>query len=1499
MANKTYTTGLIITGNSTGGVKAIKATREQLEQLNASQKSGAKHSRDFGTAANNSFLSISKSALGAAAGIAGVTVGIRSLVNGFQYVLEVGEKYERQQLRTEALVKSTAGAAGLSSKALGELADDVALNTLQSVDGVSKAINIMQTFRSVTGDTFKQSIALSADLATVMGGDITSSALQLGKALEDPVKGITALSRSGVSFTESQKELIKSLSETGEKAEAQRIILAELEKQVGGVGEAESKGLSGSYDTLGQKVDELALSFGRATDAGGLWKDFIDQMARGVGEATKIIDENFNVDAATSYFNKSLELQIKIQSLEESGTARSIAQANRLRQERVKLLELLGDEVEASNERAKLAASEHQVLVARKKVMDAVVTTTKTLTEEEKARKRELEANIASNKLLVETLKFENKALLLSDKERYIQINLRKLNADATAEEVKQVRKLSSSLFDQKTGAESAAKAQDDYVKSWKNAGERVASTLQNAIATDDWSGLGTTVGGIFAGSLAGLVTDSLVETLGSDEFGAMLGPVLGGVAGGIAALAISELSDYFSGDDLDPTAQRQAAQGTGTILASINEKSASIAKATDLTADATGEIVSINKSMLTALKSLETGISGVVAQTARATGGISFSAPKVDTNLFDKNLIGKGIETQFDVIGSLFSLGLVNNLGELIGKALGGKSSKIDEGIRILGGDIQSLVEGSVVDAFATFKTRKNFLDDYDVSNKFATLGDEINDQFGLVFSGIIDSVSAGADALGITSSQIADRLNSVILDTQMISLEGLDAAAQQAEIQAVFSKVFDDTVSAVVPYLAEFQRAGEGLGETLARVSTEFDLAQEAYASLGFKVSATFGDLNPALAVMGKVGDVMSGLPLPMELFVQAADDLISKTGGIEAFSSALSGFERNFLSAEEQTVNLSRRLGEALGDLPLPETRDGFKELLQAQDAMSEGGRNNIATLLQLQGAADQYYNALENAAKDAADSVAVVFDVIVENIEEAIISFAEKNKEALSSFDSKFAPSDVIREREIAKLTAAIAESNLVLPDTREGFYYLKESLDITTEAGQRAVETLLSLQGQANTYYSYLDDAAAAAAETANGIADAAAAAAGDAISAFSKMLSIAADNTGDAISRLRDSVEASKDSLRSAYSATVDDKNAGFSERLERIRASSEEYIDGLKIAEDLRLEAANDALSAAKGGLSSIRAEINAVSGALESLRAESLPKEMLRGQARSTLTAALSSGNYAGVGDAAEIAADIRSSDYATAVDFARQQGQTRILLEQLEASGAIKESAAERTVSMLEMQIEEIKSSSAAEVEAAIDARDFWLEKATAQHEAELETLQTIHDAEMSELDSILKTADRQLNALRGVEYTVGSISEEMARFSAAMKEEAMWQKMNQMDVAAMISSMSAHLPAMNDAGIDVPGFASGGSFGGGLRVVGEKGPELEFTGPSRIMSNNDSRALFDSSAIVGELRNLGRRLETLEQYTRQTTSNTAQSVKYAKRWDVDGMPPERVA
>lgn len=133
------------------------------------------------------------------------------------------------------------------------------------------------TFTKITGEQFEKTTELALDLSARMGTDLKSSVIQLGKALNDPLANLSALSRSGIQFSDSQKAMIRQLIESGKMIEAQKIILAELETQFGGSAKAARDDLGGALKALqnatgdlfeadAETAEELAGSLNELTD---------------------------------------------------------------------------------------------------------------------------------------------------------------------------------------------------------------------------------------------------------------------------------------------------------------------------------------------------------------------------------------------------------------------------------------------------------------------------------------------------------------------------------------------------------------------------------------------------------------------------------------------------------------------------------------------------------------------------------------------------------------------------------------------------------------------------------------------------------------------------------------------------------------------------------------------------------------------------------------------------------------------------------------------------------------------------------------------------------------------------------------------------------------------------------------------------------------------------------------------------------------------------------
>lgn len=239
----------------------IKDTAKKAETANAKMQNAFRETASSIAAFQGPLgpLSGRINAMGAAVGRAGLLltglgVGMVGITIAMKKALGAASDFNREYMRLEGIVKATGGAAGFSAAEINRFAVDLGESTLTSATAAREAAGIILTFKSITGDTFKDTLKLAQDMSESGFGALKQTSLQLAKALEEPVIGLNALRRSGVSFTDSQKEMIKGMVDVGNKAAAQKMILKAVSDQVGGVGVAAAQGLAGAMDTLGERV---------------------------------------------------------------------------------------------------------------------------------------------------------------------------------------------------------------------------------------------------------------------------------------------------------------------------------------------------------------------------------------------------------------------------------------------------------------------------------------------------------------------------------------------------------------------------------------------------------------------------------------------------------------------------------------------------------------------------------------------------------------------------------------------------------------------------------------------------------------------------------------------------------------------------------------------------------------------------------------------------------------------------------------------------------------------------------------------------------------------------------------------------------------------------------------------------------------------------------------------------------------------------------------------
>ncbi|MDF2795132.1 MAG: hypothetical protein K0S85_2885, partial [Pseudomonas orientalis] len=508
-------------------------------------------------------------------------------------------------------------------------------------------------------------------------------------------------------------------------------------------------------------------------------------------------------------------------------------------------------------------------------------------------------------------------------------------------------------------------------------------------------------------------------------------------------------------------------------------------------------------------------------------------------------------------------------------------------------------------------------------------------------------------------------------------------------------------------------------------------------------------------------------------------------------------------------------------------------------QAQGDVAQAGPGNGRGARRFQRAGDHQGPDLpgreEHGAAGAAAQAYDILEARAAAATEAASAAAEAYAESLGAYLNAFFTDAERAESTLAAVQQQFKAMSIALPETRQGYRKVIEALDLTTESGHQMYMTLIGAAGTAAQAYDILEARSAAAVNAALG--------------------------------SVQRAVNAQKTALTEAYNA----------------QAAS-----------------LNDMSQTAQKAVSDLTSVSNSLSSALTSLRGDSADAvKMLRAQAQATLANALAAtragkslSSIAGLEDALEVASQNSTAAYASLEAFNRDQGRTANVVSQLNAANGKQLTAAEKTVESLQARIEQAKKS---------------------------------YDLQLAQYDAQLTLAQAQIDALNGVDNSIVSVATAVQSLSQAItaslsiKDDNAARQNTYENNAALVRAVYrtvlgreaeaaglaswtgvltggglsyddlmasiARQGRINGENVLVPGFASGGMFSGGLRLVGERGPELEVTGPSRIYNANQTAAMLSGSqgeASAAELRELRAELKSalfaIAKYTQKAAKNT---------------------
>lgn len=243
--------------------KRLNEAEDKLEK--SGERGGSSFASKLGSVAS----------AGLKVGLAGVTAGFAALTGVAATSVGAFMESENAVSQLNAVLKSTKGVAGVSSDALQDYALELQNLTGVSDEAVIAAQSMLLTFTGIKGGVFKQTTQAALDMATAMNGGVIptaeqmrSTAMTLGKALNDPLEGLTKLSKQGVVFSAEQEKMIRSMVAANNIAGAQKVMLEELQVEYGGSAVAAGQTFAGQLNILKENIGGLQETLGQAIIGG-------------------------------------------------------------------------------------------------------------------------------------------------------------------------------------------------------------------------------------------------------------------------------------------------------------------------------------------------------------------------------------------------------------------------------------------------------------------------------------------------------------------------------------------------------------------------------------------------------------------------------------------------------------------------------------------------------------------------------------------------------------------------------------------------------------------------------------------------------------------------------------------------------------------------------------------------------------------------------------------------------------------------------------------------------------------------------------------------------------------------------------------------------------------------------------------------------------------------------------------------------------------------------
>ncbi len=1016
----------------------------------------------------------------------------------------------------------------------------------------------------------------------------------------------------------------------------------------------------------------------------------------------------------------------------------------------------------------------------------------------------------------------------------------------------------------------------------------------------------------------------------------ASAGPYIGFALMAAMAVAMAAIGFSVGGTGGATVPIPKGSPDTGTVLGDSTAVSDSTNKVYELLKTIHAEEYAELRGINSGVRSLAGGITDTVTKLFQKGGlvdaSVSGLGTKINGNPFDPLAAG---------IGSMLSkIPLIGGLVNSIHSFLFGKTTKSITGGGIatapisiadtLSGNLIGAAQYNIVETKKTGGLFGKSKTSYDTV--LSQIDGDVQNSLTQLFKSVGETMVGLAGSLG---DGVTDRVKNYVIPTIMVELRGLSGEDAAKKLNGVISTAIDKMAGDVFgDIIGQYQKLGEGMLETAVRIVSEVAVVNDAVFTVSGKKLK-----DNAIAISDALVQAAGGLEEFQKQFSNYYDkfytDAEKQNKLMANFFGQLAG-----IVPDESLSTISR-------------SREGYRQVIEALDLSNEKDRERASLLLKLADTADAYYKGLEAAQKAALDSANAAIDADKKRITDlrgletnlmaeqgnAAGALATKRQDELAAMDGTLQGVQLqiyaAQDAKAALATAATAVD--------QAFKVLQKSVmaekDAITATYNAQVAALTKANNDIAEAFKVLEKSVAAERKDIT-----------DTYNAQVKTTQAAIDKLGASVSKLASLSQLLKNSLAGLtapggelskrLSAQADIKSAlamaksggavdqdalgkalgVIAQPSENLFGSFEAYqrdfyktatdISDLSKITDTQLTAEQQMLDAAKATLDQLKVNYD---GEMARLDAIISTAQAQIDAANGTTVAVMSTTDaLSGLSNAIAVQAALSGSDYQSTLaqlklnydgEIARLDLVVTTAQQQIDAANGttIAVLSVEAAIAGLAGAITGQQEAAAAEQARILDSAKA-LQEAKDASEAALAASIAAAAAAKAAADAALAAAVNNAIAQVPPPATLPTTTTFIQDQSwiAAWNTRISLLRMGAIDML----QWNAWWNAENDRGkADVTtlfnggtlkAYAAGGNHDGGWRIVGEHGPELENTGPSRIYSNTQSKSLLDNGEILNELKMLRADLRAVGA---ANISSTEKIRAKLDQFDFEGMPETR--